>query len=70
MIKDKIFKIGDLGLALKVTDNAFERGNVLYAALEKLQPQAQILDIDHRADIYSLGLILYEILYGRHPYYE
>jgi serine/threonine protein kinase len=71
-IKDKVFKIGDFGLALKLssTHGAVPCGTILYAAPEKLNRHAHRTDVDHKADIYALGLILYEVLYGCHPYWE
>lgn len=69
-IKNKIFKLGDFGLAVKLSSaEEIPCGTILYAAAEKLHARAIRTDIDHKADIFSLGLILYEVLYGCHPYY-
>lgn len=61
----------DFGLARMVigdntnlTQSGMAVGTPAYMAPE----QGQGLDIDHRADIYSLGVILYEMVVGEAPY--
>jgi len=56
----------DLGLAEKVRSSGGEKpkGTLCYMAPEILRKQ----DVDHRADLYSLGIIFYEILTGRLPF--
>ncbi|MDF1838592.1 MAG: serine/threonine-protein kinase, partial [Planctomycetota bacterium] len=68
-------KIIDFGLAKAVdqplTDNSLQTaygvmlGTPLYMSPE--QADAKVLDIDTRADVYSLGVILYELLTGSTP---
>jgi formylglycine-generating enzyme required for sulfatase activity len=43
------------------------RGTVGYIAPEVLRGEAD--KIDHRADLFALGVVLYEILTGRHPFH-
>ena len=62
-------KIMDLGLALpreakRVTAHGMVIGTPAYISPE----QAQGLDLDHRTDIYSLGIVLYEIATGQLPF--
>ena len=71
--QDKVAKLGDMTLA-KVRDGTEAQttsrpgelvGNVLYMAPEQTRSD---LDVDIRADIYSLGATLYTILTGRPPF--
>ncbi|MES2596123.1 MAG: protein kinase [Verrucomicrobiota bacterium] len=66
-------KIADFGIAKLMDDRAAERlltqsgarlGTAPYMAPEQLE---QPSTVDHRADIYSLGVVLYELLTGELP---
>lgn len=62
-------KIMDLGLALprdatRVTAHGMVIGTPAYLSPE----QAQGLKLDHRTDIYSLGIVLYEMATGQLPF--
>lgn len=64
-------KIVDFGLAKLVRDSGFtatgNRGGTLaYMSPEQLKGEAA----DHRTDLYSLGILLYEMLTGKHPHKE
>jgi serine/threonine protein kinase/DNA-binding CsgD family transcriptional regulator len=64
-----IVKIMDLGLALpndakRVTAHGMVIGTPAYLSPE----QAQGLKLDHRTDIYSLGIVLYEMATGQLPF--
>ncbi len=66
-LKGDVARVGDYGLSKLLTDGrmtlSFGRGTPQYMAPEILKNRA-----DHRADIYSLGVILYEALASRLPF--
>ncbi len=68
-------RVLDFGLARVVTDSRSVTeltatgefvGTLIYAAPEQLSGNAQ--RVDTRTDIYALGVVLYELLTGVHPY--
>ncbi|KAL7640727.1 UNVERIFIED_CONTAM: hypothetical protein RMT77_009002 [Armadillidium vulgare] len=65
--KLQILKIADFGLAQYITDddkNSVLKGSPLYMAPEIVLKR----EYDARADIWSVGIILYECLFGKAPY--
>ncbi len=59
-------KVADFGIA-KAESNAYEtKDGVLKGKFEYMSPeQAKGVTIDHRSDVFSLGIIFYEMLTGR-----
>jgi tRNA A-37 threonylcarbamoyl transferase component Bud32 len=63
-------KIADFGLAKlsaeqsRLTQSGFVLGTPRYMAPEQFEPAGRV---DHRADIYSLGVVFYEMLTGEVP---
>jgi tetratricopeptide (TPR) repeat protein len=68
--RENVVKIMDLGVAgireeaKRITGSGCFVGSVLYAAPEQFGDSAP----DGRADLYSLGLLLYELVTGRNPF--
>lgn len=66
-LKGDVARVGDYGLSKLVGESrmslSFGRGTPYYMAPEMLKRKG-----DHRSDIYSLGVILYECLCGEPPF--
>src|SRR5688572_3155126 len=66
-LKGDVARVGDYGLSKLVSESrnslSFSRGTPYYMAPEMLQRRG-----DARSDIYSLGIILFECLYGDVPF--
>jgi len=63
---DIIIKIVDFGLTQRADAllQNIQRGTAYYIAPEILQNK----NIDHRVDLYALGILLYRIVYGKFPF--
>jgi len=68
VVKDGSIKVADFGIAHLQTESSVETletmGSIHYISPE----QAHGDTVDARADIYSLGVVMYEMLTGRLPY--
>ena len=65
-----VVKVFDLGIAkwrgaMNATAANLRVGTLAYMAPEQIDPS--LGEVDERTDIYTLGLILYELATGRHP---
>ena len=70
--KDGIAQIMDFGLAKLYSDSNVSRltkAGTTMGTMGYMSPeQVQGLDVDHRTDIFSLGVVLYELLSGESPF--
>jgi serine/threonine-protein kinase len=68
---EHVVKVTDLGVARladaaqRLSQSGAFLGSVLYAAPEQLRGER---DVDGRADLYALGLVLFELATGVHPF--
>ena len=62
-------KIMDFGIARFIDTDRMTGSGVMIGTPEYMSPeQAELKDVDKRADIYSLGVVLYEMVTGRVPF--
>jgi serine/threonine protein kinase len=70
LTKDGVAKIVDFGLAKLTSGARLTKTGAIVGTPAYMSPeQARNIDVDHRADIWALGLVLYEMLTDRLPFY-
>jgi len=62
-------RIMDFGIARSIKGKGITGAGVMIGTPEYMSPeQAEVKEVDQRSDIYSLGVILYEMVTGRVPF--
>lgn len=66
-----VVKLMDFGIASRVQKSSTERAKVVEGTPRYLAPEAAVgRPVDGRADIYSLGIMAFEMVTGRVPFYS
>ncbi|MBV9212259.1 MAG: serine/threonine protein kinase [Actinobacteria bacterium] len=65
---DDSLKVTDFGIARAGASEMTETGSIMGTAQYLSPEQAQGHPVDHRSDLYSIGIMLYEMLGGRTPF--
>ncbi|WP_458861907.1 Stk1 family PASTA domain-containing Ser/Thr kinase [Acidaminobacterium chupaoyuni] len=69
LLRDGTVKVADFGIARHVTNgNTYNMGEAIGSVHYVSPEQAKGSYIDNRSDIYSLGVVMYEMLTGRLPF--
>jgi len=69
MTTDGMAKLGDFGIAKALSDSTMEETSKIIGSVHYISPeQARGAYVDERSDIYSLGIVMYEMLTGRVPF--
>ncbi|MBQ0018644.1 MAG: Stk1 family PASTA domain-containing Ser/Thr kinase [Clostridiales bacterium] len=66
---DGVVKLADFGIARAVNDATLSTGSKIIGSVHYFSPeQARGNYVDERSDIYSLGIVMYEMLTGKVPF--
>ncbi len=65
---DERFKVTDFGISRSTTSQMTEAGSIVGTAQYLSPEQARGAPVDQRSDVYSVGIVLYELLSGKLPF--
>ena len=65
---ERRFKVTDFGISRTTASQMTEAGSIVGTAQYLSPEQARGAPVDQRSDIYSVGIVLYELLTGRLPF--
>lgn len=66
---DGIARISDFGIAISDASESLTKPGIVVGSVSYFSPeQARGKRVDHRSDLFSIGVILYEMLTGRNPF--
>jgi eukaryotic-like serine/threonine-protein kinase len=69
LTKKNVLKVVDFGLALVMRAETFSQSMGIAGTVAYMSPeQARGAEVDHRTDIWSAGVVLAEMLTGKHPF--
>ncbi|MFA6584590.1 MAG: protein kinase, partial [Elusimicrobiaceae bacterium] len=68
LVKDGLVKITDFGIARMAKDSIIRLTGASIGTLAYMAPEQELGTFDSRSDIYSLGVVMYEMLTGEHPF--
>lgn len=66
LVTDGVVRLLDFGLSHKASDEETTGGSILYIAPEV----AELEEISRAADLYSVGVLFYQLIVGQHPFGE
>jgi serine/threonine-protein kinase len=68
--KDRVAKVTDFGIALVQGESPRPNTRGVIGSLWYMSPEQVVgrRDLDHRVDVYALGILLYQMLVGRVPF--